>query len=180
MGWFHLWLYLHILAVIAAFGPTFTFGPISRMIRKNPQHAVFGTEIIEFIETKMTIPLAVLVPLFGAALIFTAPGNIDLWKSEWLIASIVLYILAFSFALFVQTPNVGKMLRLLRSMPPPPSAPASASPGGGAPSGAPMGPPPAVAELGKRLQLGGMFLSLMVVVILVLMVWRPGNCQGIC
>jgi hypothetical protein len=34
--------------------------------------------------------------------------------------------------------------------------------------------------LGKKLQMGGIFLTLMIVIILVLMVWRPGSCQGIC
>ena len=172
MGWFNLWLYLHILAVIVAFGPSFTFGPISAMMRKNPQHAVFGAEIIEFIESKMTIPLAVLVPLFGTALIYTAPGHIDLWKSEWLIIAIVLYTITFAFALFVQTKNITRMVRLLKSMPPPASGPPS--------EGAPAGPPPEIAALGKKLQLGGIYLSVMVLTILVLMIWRPGNCQGIC
>jgi hypothetical protein len=33
--WFHLWLILHILAVIAAFGPTFAFGLIAALGQKN-------------------------------------------------------------------------------------------------------------------------------------------------
>jgi len=41
-------------------------------------------------------------------------------------------------------------------------------------------PSPQIAVLGKRIQFGGIFLSLMIVTILVLMIWRPGNCQGIC
>src|SRR5712691_4173680 len=58
----------------------------------------------------MTIPIAVLVPLFDVALIYTAPGHIDLWRSEWLIISIVLYMGAFFFGLFVQLPREAKML----------------------------------------------------------------------
>jgi hypothetical protein len=42
------------------------------------------------------------------------------------------------------------------------------------------GPPPEIAALTKKLQMGGMFLTLMVTIIALLMVWRPGSCQGIC
>src|SRR3989442_10816012 len=110
-SWFTFWLVTHILFVIVAFGPTFTFPSISAMARKDPAHAVAYTRVIEFIERRMTIPLAVLVPLFGTALIYTS--NIDLWHSEWLVVSIVLYIAAFSFAIFVQSKNAARMLHIL-------------------------------------------------------------------
>jgi hypothetical protein len=51
-------------------------------------------------------------------------------------------------------------------------------PPGAPPAGAE--PPAEVAALGRKLQFGGMFLGLMILAILVLMVWRPGSCQGIC
>ncbi|HYT30375.1 MAG TPA: DUF2269 family protein [Actinomycetota bacterium] len=168
MTWFAFWLILHILGAFVAFGPSFAFGLIVAASRKEPQHARFALHVIETISKRMTIPIAVLVPLFGVALIYTAPGHIDLWKSEWLIISIVLYMGAFFFGLFVQLPREAKMLAAMDALPPGPP-----------PEGA-GGPPPHIAAMGKRLQFGGMYMSLSVVVILVLMVWRPGNCQGIC
>jgi uncharacterized membrane protein len=162
MHWFQFWLILHILAVFVAFGPTFAFGLIASMSQKHPQHAAFGTEIMDTIEKKMTLPVAVLVPVFGTALIFT--GHVDLWKSEWLLIAIVLYAAAFFFALLVQTPNTARMLKAISSMPAPP-------PGGGPPAG---GPPPEIAALGKKLQLGGIYLTLSIVAVLILMVWKPG------
>ena len=160
-SWFTFYLVVHILLVVVAFGPTFAFPGISAMTRKDPGHAVAYVRVIEFIERRMTIPLAVLVPLAGVGLIYTAPGHIDLWKSEWLVISIVLYIAAFSFAVFVQSKNAARMLHLMQQMPAGPPPPGAE-------------PPPEVVALGKRLQFGGMYLTASVVVILLLMVWQPG------
>jgi small-conductance mechanosensitive channel len=163
--WFQFWLYFHVLAVIVAFGPTFTFGPIANMARKDPAHAAAYARVTHWIEKNMVLPMAALVPLLGVALIIT--GRFDLWKSEWLVISIILFIIAYFFALFVQLPNSTRMADALAAMPAPPA---------GAPAGPPPGGPPAEIEaLGKKLQMGGIFLTVMVVVILVLMVWRPGN-----
>ena len=166
-GWFIFFLTLHILFVVVAFGPTFAFPLMGGMIAKDPSRALALSTAMEQIEKRMTLPLAAIVPFLGVGLIFTAPGaNINLWKSEWLIASIVLFTTAFFFALLVQSPNSTRMVKTLTSMPPGPP-----------PSG---GPPPEISALTKKLQRGGMFLSAMVLIILILMVWRPGNCQGIC
>src|SRR5690242_9658407 len=100
--WFTFWLFGHILLVVVAFGPTFAFPGIAAMARKDPAHAVAYTRVIDFVEKRMTIPLAVLVPLFGTALIYS--GHVDLWSSGWLIASIIIYIFAFFFAVLVQSP----------------------------------------------------------------------------
>ena len=159
-SWNAFWLVLHILFVIVAFGPTFAFPPIAAMARKDPEHAIAYSKVIHFIEKRMTIPLAVGVPLLGTALIYTS--HIDLKKSEWLGISIILYIFAFFFAVFVQLKNSTKMVDLLASMPPGPPPPGAT-------------PPPELAQLGKKLQLGGMYLTVSVLVILLLMVWRPGN-----
>jgi hypothetical protein len=163
--WFQLWLILHIIAVIIAFGPTFAFGMIATLGQRDPAHGGFAAEVIDTIERRMTIPIAVVVPLLGTALIFT--GHFDLWKSEWLWISTVLFTIAFFFALLVQNRNSATLVRILKSMPPGPPPPGTE-------------PPAEVAALGKRLMMGGIFLSIMVLTITVLMVWRPGNCQGIC
>jgi hypothetical protein len=165
--WFHFWLILHILAVVIAFGPTFAFGLIATYGQKHPQFALASAEISELIEKRLTYPLAVLVPLFGTGLIYTA--HVDLWRSEWLLISIPLYIAIFSFSVFVQTPNSNRMIALLRSMP--------AAPAGGS-TDAPAGPPPEVVSLGRKLQFGGMAMGLGFVVILILMIWRPGGLGG--
>lgn len=164
-SWFTFWLILHVLAILVAFGPTFALPIVGALSRKHPEHAMFGVELAEIVERRLTLPLAVVVPFLGLALIYTA--HIQLWKSEWLLISIGLYMVAFFFAILVQNPNTGKMLRAMRAMPPGPP-----------PEGA--APPAEIVALGKRLQQGGMFLTLMIVTILVLMIWRPGNCVVVC
>lgn len=170
MGWFHFYLIVHILGVVVAFGPTFGFPFFGMLVQKYPQAAMFFTEGSEIIEKRLTLPLAVVVPLAGVGLIYT--GHIPLIHSKWLIASIILYTAAFSFALLVQVPTTVKLLHVLRSMPPPPSGPAGPPAGGGGPPG---GPPPEVAGLTRRLQFGGMYLAVSVAVITILMIWQPGG-----
>lgn len=160
-SWFTFWLLLHILSVIVAFGPTFAFPLVAAYGQKHPQFALATIEIGELITKRLVIPLAVIVPFLGLALIYT--GHIDLWGSTWLLIAIPLYIVLFFFAVLVQDRNSARALQLLKSMPPGPP-----------PEGA--APPPELVALGRKLQLGGMFLTLLLLAIILLMVWRPGNC----
>jgi amino acid transporter len=160
--WFTFWLVLHVLSVVVAFGPTVVFGPLAAYAQKHPQHALAIAEASDMIERRIVIPVAALVPFFGLALIYS--GHFDLWKSTWLLVSIGLFIVAFFFAVLVQNRNSVAMVKAIAALPPGPP-----------PEGA-SGPPPQVAALGKRLQMGGVFLSVMILVILVLMIWRPGSC----
>ena len=164
-SWFTFWLLLHVLTAIAAFGPVFALPFISNFARRDPRNALVVSEILHGIEARITIPAAVVMPFFGLALIYTA--HIDLWKSEWLVIAIILYVITFFFALLVQLRNGARMIDLLKSMPAPPP--------GGAMEGAAQGPPPEVAVLAKRLQMGGMLLTVMLTAIIVLMVWQPGG-----
>jgi small-conductance mechanosensitive channel len=158
---FTLFLILHILAVIVAFGPTFAFPLMGGMIAKNPQWALPLTEAMEKIEGRITLPVAAIVPFLGLAMIYD--HHWDLWKSEWLVISIVLFTIAFFFGLLVQHPNASKLTRALREMPQGPP-----------PEGA-TGPPPQIATLTAKLQRGGMLLSVLIVSLVVLMVWKPGG-----
>lgn len=160
-SWFTFYLIVHILGVIIAFGPDFAFPFMAALVEKHPQAALYASEAMDLITRRLTLPLAVVIPLAGTGLIYTA--HVDLWHSEWLLISIVLYIAAFFFALLVQLRNGARMVHLLRSMPPGPP-----------PEGA-TGPPPEIAALAKKLQLGGMYLGLSIVVIAILMIWQPGG-----
>lgn len=172
MTWFTFFLILHVLVAITAFGPVFAFPFIQRFAQRDPRNARVVTEIMHGIEGRIVIPAAVVMPFLGLALIYL--GHLDLWKSEWLLIAIVLYVVTFFFALLVQLRNAGRMVDLLARAPARPDA------AQGAPVAGAAGPPPEVAAMGRRLQLGGMFLTLMLLAIIVLMVWRPGNCVGAC
>ena len=158
---FKFWLWLHILSAIIAFGPTFAFPIIAAMMRKAPQHAAFAVHAMESITLRLTYPFAlVLLPVAGIGLIFTA--HIDFFGTTWLLVAVGIYLVAVAYSVGIQTPTAMKLVKLLDSMPPGPP-----------PEGA--GPPPEVAALGKRMQLGGIFLTLMVLVIFTLMIWQPGG-----
>lgn len=155
-SWYAFWLILHILAVVIAFGPTLAYGLIVTLGQKHPEHSAFATRVILSIDRRMTIPLAIAVPIFGAALILTA--NFDLFKSEWLLIAITLYAITFFYDLLIQMPATARMLRAQE----------------GGQSGVDL------QAMGKKLQMGGTFMGIMFVTILVLMVWKPGSCQGVC
>ncbi|MFN2543016.1 MAG: DUF2269 family protein [Actinomycetota bacterium] len=157
-SWYGFWLALHILLVMTAFGPNIVMVPVvATMGQKHPQYGAFAAEVIHVFESKLATPLAVLVPLTGVGLIYTSPTIGNFWKTGWLLASILIFIVAFFFAITVQTRNAARFVEVLRSMPPGPP-----------PEGAQ--PPPEVAALGKKLMRGGQFLTLALVVLLVLMV----------
>jgi predicted integral membrane protein DUF2269 len=163
-SWFTFWLLLHVLTAIAGFGPNFAFPVIGAHIQKHPESALSMSQLAHNIQSRVIIPAAVVMPFLGVALIFSA--HIQLWQSEWLIISIVLYIILFFFAVLVQRKNSVAMIDALTR------AASSSEPR--------TGPPPGVPALAKRLQMGGAFLTLLLVSIIVLMVWRPGNCISVC
>lgn len=154
---FTFFLWLHILSAIVAFGPTFSYPLLGAMVAKEPQHALFVVKFQESFTIKMLYPIGLVVlPLAGIGMIFT--GHIPLWDTTWLLVGIGLFIIAAGYSTAVQTPTGMKLMRILEKMPP------------GPPPEGSTGPPPEVAALVKKLQKGGMFLTLMVVVIFTIMV----------
>jgi hypothetical protein len=153
-------LFLHVISAIVAFGPVFAFPVVASMGQRNPQHGLFAVELSERLETRMVIPVALTMPITGVAMILVA--GISPFTNFWLATAIVLYTIAILYAWFIQVPAVREMAGLLRQMTAAPAAPA----------GAPAGPPPRLAEVGKKIERGGQFLSVMVVVIVLLMVTK--------
>jgi hypothetical protein len=157
---FQLFLFLHVLSAIVAFGPSFTFPLIGSMGGREREHGNFGLRVAELIEKRLVIPVGLTMPITGVGLIYF--GGFDLFGSAWLVAAIVVYAAAMSFAIFVQTPTVGRLIELT-SAPLVPAGP-----------GAMAGPPPEMPALVRRMQRGGMFLTVALLVIIFLMVVRPG------
>ena len=148
-------LFAHVLGAIIAFGPTFIFPLVGSMAGREPMHANFAARISLAIEEKVVIPLAFVQALTGIGLIWAA--QFDLFSTYWLLTGITLYVIAISYALFVQAPAARRVVEL-STMPaggPPPDAPARPPPEpvgpvpppptGGEP---PTGPHPPLAALG--------------------------------
>ncbi len=157
-----VFLFLHVMGAIAVFGPTFVFPVITAQARKSPQNFPFAVQLSEYIERRIVIPGAIVQGITGVALILIIGADLTSSAYRWLIGGIVLYLIAVGFAIFVQAPAAERMVNLLANMPPGPP-----------PAGAPAGPPPEIAELGKKLQQGGMLLTVLIVLIVVLMVTKP-------
>jgi uncharacterized membrane protein len=148
-------LLLHVFGAIVAFGPVYAFPIIGAMGGKEPQHGNFATRVSDTIGKQRVFPLAVLQGITGVGLILAT--GINLLATPWLLIGIVLYLIVISYNFLVQTPTVKKVIELT-SAPPPPGA---------------SGPPPQLLALIRRIQLGGMFSAVMVLLIVFLMVVKP-------
>src|SRR3990172_3959910 len=85
-----------------AFGPTFMFPLIVSMAGKEPVHMPFASLITVTITEKVTLPVALSMAASGIGLILTP--HIDFFGTAWLIASIVVYVLALLYSVFVPRP----------------------------------------------------------------------------
>ena len=157
--WF---LFLHVLGAIIAFGPSFSFPIIGAMGAADRPHGNFATRVGLAISTKRVVPVALTMPVTGIGLIWSAGFDVFSATSRWLLLGIVLYVLLFTFAVTVQIPTTRRIIAMT-SGPPPETAP----------DAAPAGPPPELMALIRKVQRGGMFLSVMIAVIVFLMVVKP-------
>jgi len=159
MQWLFPWLlFLHVLAAVIAFGPTYSFSLIGGMAGGEPQHANFATRLTELITNRLVIPVALTMPVTGVAIILVNGINLAAAQYRWLGVAIVVYVVIVSYAILVQRRTVERLVELT-SAPPPPGA---------------SGPPPEVPAVVRRIQLGGMFMGAGIVLILFLMVVKPG------
>src|SRR3954468_18302600 len=99
-----LFLFLHVMGAIAVFGPTFAFPVIARHASQEPQHGHFAAVVSDAIERRIVIPGAIVQGITGVALILIIGANLTLPAYRWLIAGIVLYLVAVLYAVFVQAP----------------------------------------------------------------------------
>jgi uncharacterized membrane protein len=165
-SWFTFFRFLHIFTAIIAFGPNFAFPLIGMMGGREPQHGNFALRVTAALEDRVVIPVALTMPVTGILMIVT--GNLNLGQF-WLLAGIALYVVAMVFAVVVQRGWVHQMIHLTEGRPG--SAPALAA----GPGALAAGPPPELLALRGKVQLGGVFLTLLLLAIVVLMVFRPGS-----
>jgi hypothetical protein len=158
-----LFLFLHVMGAIVTFGPGFAYPLITRHVQAAPQHAHFAAEVMHAISARITLPGAIVQGITGVALILILGADLTSSAWRWLIAGVVLYLIAIGYSILVQVPAAARMVQLTAGGPPP----------GPPPEGPPSGPPPEIAATARRLFLGGMFLSALIVLIVILMVTKP-------
>lgn len=154
-----LFLFLHVMGAILAFGPTFAYSIMGSLAGKEPQHANFSARQVEAIGYRLVFPLAIFQGITGILIILVL--KIQPQNQPWLVAGIILYLIAIGYALTVQRNALHHLIEL-SSTPPPPGTP-------------PGPPPPEVLATVKKIQRGGMFLGTLIVVIVFLMVVKPGR-----
>jgi hypothetical protein len=145
-------LTLHIAGVIAGFGVTFAFPFIGALAQKPGAPVVWFLRLTDLISSRwVKVIAATIVPGTGAGLIITS--HVSPWRAEnrWLLAAIILYTIAFFFANTVQTRNARKAIAM-----------AEAQQFG-----------PEFGALMKRVAMGGQFLTVVLLAIIILMVVKP-------
>ena len=158
MDWLFPWLlFLHVLGAIVAFGPSFAFPIIGAMGGGEPQHGNFATRVSHAISSRLVYPIGITLPITGAGMILVRGIDPSARPNWWLGIAIVLYIIAYGFSFFVQRGLVNRVIGIT-STPPPPGA---------------SGPPHELPPLVKRIQRGGMILTVLLIAIIFLMVVKP-------
>ena len=147
-GAYKLVLFLHILTVVVGIGGVMLNGVYAAKARKAGGPAAGAIMQANFDVTMVAEKFIYAIPIFGIALVGMSD---DAWafSQTWVWLSLVLYVLAMGISHGVMIPNGKKMLA------------------------GPSGPEEAEA-LGKKLAMGGMSLDLLAVVLIALMIWKPG------
>jgi len=149
---FQLWMFLHVLCAIAAFGYGF-YAPIFGMASaREPQHSHWFTKAAKRVTNLIIIPFAILLFITGAMLVQT--GGTE-WSARWLSIAMLLYFIALGVVFFVQRPAVNRIIALTEQPPGPDGAPAE------------------LTSAVTRMMIAGVALLLLVLAVLALMVWKP-------
>jgi hypothetical protein len=161
-GFYKLFFVLHIFCAIVGFGAVYLNALYGQEIRKHR-----GPEGLAIYEANYRVSqigqyFIYAVFIFGFALIGLSDS---VWKfsQTWIWLSVVLFVIGIGLSHSVLLPSVRRMGVLMREM-------IAAGPPAG-------GPPPQAAEmeqLGKKIGATSATLNVLVVVLLFLMVWKPG------
>jgi hypothetical protein len=165
-GFYKVCLILHILCAIVGFGAVVLNGVYGQQMKVRAQSGRVNEAIAIFdanmLVSKIGEYFIYAVFVFGFAVLGLSDSVWE-FSQTWVWLSVVLYIIALGISHGVMFPAAKRMGVLMREVAagPPPAG----------------GPPPQAAEmaaLGQRLGVVGPVLNLFLVVILSLMVWKPG------
>lgn len=164
---FRIFLLLHILAAIVGFGSVFLNGVYAAQAKaiRGPEGLAIAKANLHVSE-KWGTKFIYAVPVFGILAIVTSDDLYE-FSDTWISASFVLYIAAIGTSHGFLIPRVKKIHGLMEEM----------LAGGPPPQGAPPGPPPQVVKieaLGKQVGMAGASLDIALIVMLWLMIFRPG------
>ena len=159
-------LLLHILCAIVGFGTVILNGLYGREAKRRP-----GPGGLAITEANLTVSgiaeyFIYAVFVLGIALVLMS-DKAWTFGQTWIWLAMLLYIVGIGISHGVLFPNARRMKELSAEL----------VAGGPPPADAPPGPPPQVAEMerrGKTLGAASSVLHVLLIVILVLMIWKPG------
>jgi hypothetical protein len=165
-GSYKFFLILHILCAIVGFGAVMLNGIYGQQMKVRMQSGKVSEALAiydaNFLVSKIGEYFIYAVFVFGFV-VLALSDSVFKFSQTWLWLSVVLYVVAIGISHGLLWPAVKRMGALMREVEagPPPVG----------------GPPPQAAEmaaLGQRIGTVGPILNLFLVVILFLMVWKPG------
>ena len=152
-GFYDFVLLLHLVAVVIGFGGVLLNGVYGAQAKQRPGPGGLAiTEANFFVSTKFAEIALYLVPLFGFALVGLSDSAWE-FSQTWISLSIILYVIGLANAQFVLIPTQRKMIEMMRAGPPDPAQ---------------------MDAAGKRLAMFGGVGHLLFVLIMILMIWKPG------
>lgn len=154
---------LHLVAVVVGFGTVFLNGAYGAQARQRPGAGALAIGEANFAVSKMAELAIYAVPVSGILLVVLS-GDVWQFSQAWISLSFLLYFLGLGLTHGLVIPSARRMNALAAEL-------AAGAPAAGG------GRPPQVAEmeaLEKRLALGGTILNLIVVVVIAVMVFKPG------
>ena len=160
-GVYDFFLLLHILCAVVGFGAVFLNGLYAQEIKKRPGPEGLAVFEANFRVSKIGEYFIYAVFVLGFVVLALAKiGDTKVFEfsQTWVWLSIVLYIVGIGISHGVLWPSVKKMGTLMREM-------------------VAGGPPPQAAqlqELGKKVGAAGAGLNVLLIVIIGLMIWKPG------
>ena len=159
---YDLVLLLHILAAIIGFGAVFLNALYGAQVRARRGSEGLAILQANFLVSKVAEYFIYAVFVLGFVLVLMSD---DVWSfgDTWVWLSMLLYIVGLGLSHGILQPSVRRMIALMEEMETagPPAA----------------GPPPQAAEMqeiGKRVGVTGAALNILLVVILYMMVFKPG------
>lgn len=154
---YELWVFLHLMAVVIGIGTVFLNGVYANKSMKRQ-----GTEGVAISEANFEVSAIAekfiyAVPVFGIFAVLANDG-ID-FDQTWIWLSLLLYVVAIGISHSIVIPGHRKINELSRRL---------ATGAGGPEEGQQL------EAIGKRMAPAGAALDLLVVVLVALMVWKPG------
>ncbi|MFM8238006.1 MAG: DUF2269 family protein [Actinomycetota bacterium] len=158
---YRILLLIHIITVIVGMGGVTLNALYAAEIRKRPGPGGRAIGEANFAVSEVAEKFIYTIPVTGILMVVLGAG----WSfgQTWVWLSLVVYVIGIGVSHSVMIPGARRMNALMLEMEqgPPPAG----------------GPPPQVAEIqsiGQRMAKAGPVLHLSLVVLIVLMIWKPG------